>query len=549
MKYFAVTKRNIALILVAAIALFVFIVIQINGARFADPAAVVNVGKVAFPANTIQGLLQNVVLLLAIVCACLDPYVGYLVGSLMAIGSMLATAMTAILGRNPFVIPGFAMALLTLIVINVIGYLLRRAQKNSVTDLMTGLMNQRGFLYKLEPLVKRKKGSVVYYLLNNYRAINDEYGHEIGDKILKEIGKKMQNTLGKDGDVFRIGGAVFAFIIKDGIDPVKKTAEVIDNLRNKTEVKIEGQLIEYYAESNAGVLPLNSSIKSKDQAVKYADIALINACSLGMNKYAEYDESMSQEAIEEKKTEQMIINALDKGLFYLMYQPQYFVDGKKIRGFEALIRLKDEEGKVVSPGVFIPVAEKSNLIFDIDEYVLNYVSKEFAEVVKEHEDIRVSVNISANGFCRDNFVDKVKRILDENNFPYKNLEIEITEYSMSKSVETTRRNIDALHELGIYIALDDFGTGYTTLAKLLELKANVLKIDKSIVDTIENTDVNRKFVNTIGDMGHLLNCEVLLEGVETDSQLEYIKGMACDCVQGFVWGRPISFEEAVAKLH
>lgn len=551
MKKARISKKQIAMVLVTALAIIIFLFIQINSSKHVIPGEMVPLGKIMIPMNSIQGLLQNIILMSSICLACLDCNKGFAIGVTITGASMLSTIIQVVVGKNHHVLPGFAMCILTIAVMCVISYLLRIAQRNSVTDIMTGLKNQRGFLYTLEPMIGKKKNAIAYYLLNNYRAINDEYGHEAGDRILKVVGKKMQSVIGKDGEVFRIGGAVFSIIYKEGVDAEAKTKEIVDVLSEKTVVAVEGveKPVEYFAESNAGVVYLNDRITSKDQAVKCADVAVMNATQRGMNIVALYDETMSLEEIEIKKTEQLINKGLKEEKFFFVYQPQYFVKDKKIRGFEALIRLEGDDGETVSPAKFIPVAERSTLVNDIDKYVLRYVAREFADIVKEYSDIRVSVNISANGFGSEGFVDTVKSIMEECKFPYENLEIEITEYSMSKNQEVTKRNIEELHKLGVYIALDDFGTGYTTLAKLLELKANVLKIDKSIVDTIENTDVNRKFVNTIGDMGHLLNCEVLLEGVETDSQLEYIKGMACDCVQGFVWGRPISFEEAIAKLH
>lgn len=548
MKIGRVSKKHIALIIITIVAILMFFFIQINGVKSNGPESIVKIGNIVFPLNTIQGLLQNIVLLGCICCSCLDCNKGFAIGMTITIVSFLATLLQVVLGNNAYVLPGLAMCILTIIVMNVISYLLRIAQRNSITDIMTGLKNQRGFLYTLQPMIGRKKGAIAYLLLNNYRAINDEFGHEIGDKILKVVGKKIQDKLGEDGEVYRNNGAVFSILFKEGVNAEKSIEEIIELLSDEIRVTVDDMSIKYYGECNAGVMYFDETATSKDKVTKCADVALMNACKMGMNKYAVYNESMSQEEIEDKKIEQMIKDALKNELFYLVYQPQYFVEGKKIRGFEALIRLRDEEGNVVSPGKFIPVAEKNTLIYNIDEYVLKYVAKEFAPIAREHSDIRISVNISANGFAREEFVPKVKKILDEYDFPYGSLEIEITEYSMSKAPAITMKNIEDLHELGIFIALDDFGTGYTTLAKLVELKANVLKIDKSIVDMIECTEVHRKFVKNIGDMGHLLDCEVLLEGVETDDQVEFIKEMKCDCIQGFVWGRPISFEEALTKL-
>ncbi len=310
----------------------------------------------------------------------------------------------------------------------------------------------------------------------------------------------------------------------------------------------EGIHLDCYIEGNAGIAHFPKDAKDSNILFKCADVALMTSLKNGSNTIAVFDEKMLSKMNSDKEVEQLIKRAYDEKYFYLEYQPQYSVSDKRLRGFESLIRMKLPDGRRISPAEFIPVAEKSNLIFSIDEYVLDFVTKEFSKVVEEaKEKITISVNISANGISRPEFVSIVENCLKKNNFKAENLEVEITEYSFDDSQEQTIKNINKLKEMGVQVALDDFGTGYASLGRLMNLSVDLLKIDKSLVDNIEKGEVNRDFINSIGSLGHLIDCKVILEGVETDSQVEYIKKLDCDYIQGYVWGKPMSFENA-AKL-
>ena len=207
--------------------------------------------------------------------------------------------------------------------------------------------------------------------------------------------------------------------------------------------------------------------------------------------------------------------------------------------------LKKPDLTIVSPNNFIPAAEKTTLIMKIDDYVLKTAMKEFKPVLENKEnDYVISINISAKTMGSADFTTRLKRIIDEVQFPPENLELEITEYSFAESMETTISNINKLREMGIHIALDDFGTGYTSIKQLMKLPINLLKIDKSLIDDIETDQNMRDMVDSVIYMGHIMNCEVISEGVEKESQLDILREHKCDFIQGFVWGKPIDFEDA-----
>ena len=520
--------------------------ISILGSSHVGGPQIVRIGDAVIPLSSIMGVLQTFSLMLLIIMGCVDCVVGarlaYFVGGYMFVSSIIGMIRT----RNLEPLPGLFNCIMALIAIILIGHLMRKARMKSITDYATGTLNNIGFLEYLTKKIKDKKqGSLVYYQINNFRAINDDYGHDTGDKVLKITAARMNKVIGKDGVVGRIGGSEFAILIDGRKDANELIGKMFDSLNEKMIIDNGEFHLDCYIESNAGIACFPKDSNDVTTLFKCADLALMQSMKNGGNQICVFDENMQSRMHYEKEIEQLIKKASDEKYFYLEYQPQFSISDKSLRGFEALIRMKLPDGRKISPGEFIPVAEKSNLIFSIDEFVLDFVTREFAKVINESkEKVTISVNISANGISRPEFVSIVETSLRKNNFKAENLEIEITEYSFEESQEQTVKNIKKLKEMGVQVALDDFGTGYASLARLMNLSVDLLKVDKSLVDNVEKGEVNRDFIKSIGSMGHLLDCKVILEGVETDSQLEFIKNLDCYYVQGYVWGKPMSYKNA-----
>lgn len=264
------------------------------------------------------------------------------------------------------------------------------------------------------------------------------------------------------------------------------------------------------------------------------------------NRICFFDKNMENESLRQMELERIIKESIDNDYFYLVYQPQYRLNDKHLRGFESLIRLKTPDGKFVSPGEFIPVAEKTELILKIDDYVIRRALREMKEPIEAsgcHS--IVSINVSAKNIASPGFAEKVKTMIEEAQFPPQCFEIEITEYCLLRSLEVTIDNIQKLKNIGVQIALDDFGTGYTSLSYLAKLPVDLLKIDKSLIDDIELNNKSSEFANAVISMGHLMGCEVIAEGVETENQLSLLNSQDCDLVQGFVWSKPLEYSAAV----
>lgn len=500
-------------------------------------------GKI--PINSINGTIQTFSFTFALLLPCLDGKAGMKTGAILSSVYTLLTLMSLIKLHNPLAIPGVINGIFTTAVIIIVGSLFRNIEKKTVTDLLTNLLNLRGFFGIMDKKLKDKKPFYLAIIqINNFRNINDEYGHSVGDAAIKISGERIKEVVGVKGEVSRITGAEFAVIINGDYEAESVVRDCVKKIGERMEISVENLSVNCYLEAIAGISEYPKDATDKDELVKWADIAQMHAEESDGN-VSKFNDEMYRDLLHREEIEQLIKEALNQDYFYFVYQPQYSIEDKKLRGFESLIRMKLPDGRVISPAEFIPVAEMSNLIYQIDEYAIERALKEFAPYVNGKEKFIISVNISANGFAREEFVPFVEKMLEKYNFPSECLEIEITEYSFAVSQEQTLNSVRGLKEKNIQIALDDFGTGYTSLSQLMNLSANLLKVDKSLVDDIAKSELNSDFVKSIGSMGHLLNCEVVLEGVESEEQVNVIKKLNCDYIQGYVWSKPVSYEEAI----
>lgn len=465
--------------------------------------------------------------------------------SIVLMGASMLMVARAIFGMHHMnALPGFFNSILYMITLLIVARFNKIKEIESITDVLTGVLNRRG-IYKhlLERTENDTPFSVMYITLDNYKVINDNYGHAYGDELLRKVSRRMSKKLGDNGAISRFGGAEFVVTINGNLNAEEVSNEILNVIREKATLVVDKAKVECYLTCYAGLCTYPKDARDYETLLTYADIAMAEAKSNQNKEVFVFNEEMATAMTRQIEIQKLIKEGLEKDYFYLVYQPQYHLDGKKLRGFESLLRLKTPGGKFVSPGEFIPVAEKDDLILQIDDYVLRRAMREFKEIV-ENTDLTISVNVSAKNICNLDFIDKIKLILEETEFPAKNLEIEITEYCMVDSMNTTISIIEQLRAMEIQVALDDFGTGYTSLNYVAKLPINLLKIDKSLVDDIVNDNTSREFVHTVISMGHLMDCEVISEGVEDEKQLEYLKQDGCDFVQGYVWGKPLDYEVA-----
>lgn len=491
---------------------------------------------------------------LALVCnwmVCVERKKGTLLSHLALTIILARTVVGCFVIGNYGAIPGMVIIVLTFVTTTIISSVLLKLEQDSVTDLITGLMNRRGLVKELEYNNTLKgKYYMMFVRVKKIKMINDNLGYEYGDEALRTISQRIIKAAGKGALVSKLDGTEFAIALPEDTDIEAKAAEILDTICEKISFRHGGITANYYLSAYAGIASFPDDAEDTLQLVKNADIAMGHALNNERERIVFFDPKID-EVHKREETEVLIKEALENNYFFLVYQPQFATEDKTLRGFETLIRMKLPDGKFVSPGEFIPVAEKTDLICDIDNYVLRRALKEFKDVVlNTGSNLTISVNISAKDISREGFAKRTNDVIREIGFPPECLEIEITEYSLSDSINNTLENITELKKDGIKLALDDFGTGYTSLAQILDLPFDLLKIDKSLIDTLENDEKSQDFISLVIYMGHVMKSEVISEGVESMTQLEMLRDKSCDFIQGYVWSKPLPYEEAVAlALH
>lgn len=427
-----------------------------------------------------------------------------------------------------------------------------RMRDQAVTDRLTGISNRFATGELMKYLIQKKEHfAFVVIKFNNFNDINNTLGQQAGDKALVQIADRLtkivesESTGTKDFIATRKGND-FLLVIRD-FESEENIRDTIDIYAQALTEKFIVEDVDFVLSTSIGysVYPTDAT---EDQTIfDYAYVAMTQAKKSGYpgticrfsKKLLDNDHSV--------EIERTIRHALDNdGVFYNL-QPQFDMN-HKLRGFEALARIRDEQGDVVSPVVFIPVAEKTGLVDKIDQKVLFDASKFMGEVVrKTHSNVVLSVNASVRHLLRSGFVDEIKAALKESGLPANQLEIEITESILIESVEKAIKCIKQISALGVRIAIDDFGTGYSSLSYLNSFPADLIKVDRSFIITMNSSETSKQFVAAIIALGHVMNYKVIAEGVENQEQLDTLNQIGCDLIQGFVWGRPMDPEEA-AKL-
>lgn len=447
--------------------------------------------------------------------------------------------------------PGLVIAFLTLIYQFIINQYLHSQLKDremlkkiATTDSLTNLINRYGFEEVIEDLLKKNQPFYLMFLdLDNFKYVNDTLGHEAGDEVLQKVASYWNNISSyKYHTLCRLGGDEFALIVKtsklQAIETIKKEVLEVSNLDDLLLKNIS---------VSVGIVNCPKDAKDRKTLLSYADSAMYRAKANGKNQVQFFNKEIHDETVKEYETRLRIVNAIKENRFEMLYQPQ-FHSNENIYGFESLIRLK-VDGEYISTQYFIDVAEKNNLIFDIDRFVIDKVTKDWSKTVRgSGKDLIVSVNVSGKHLIAPGFLEEVIGTLAKNSFPPKNLCIEITEGAFVKSVVLAKEVINKLKLTGIKIALDDFGTKYSSLKYLQEFTTNHLKIEKSFTDTIKMDSSDNNIVNIIINIAHTLGCEVIAEGVETEDQLTYLRKHGCDIIQGYYYSEPLPFKNAVTRI-
>lgn len=529
--------------LVLSFFMFMLFIILIN-AKF----PVIRISGREFDAPSLSGVFTVLMIMICLQIMNINKIHGFAIAMALCIIELLSVTYAFIAKGNMGSLAGIAMMLggtgLLIMQHNHISQIERnreRMRQLSVTDPLTGLMNRRGIIDVINQNISKNIPFTLLYLdLDNFKNINDSMGHAYGDRILCEAAKRWLSVLGEGCSLGRTGGDEFVVVLCNRTQ--NEVLEIAQNCLNSLEERIVVGEVIYYASASIGAARFPEDGTDSDSLLRYADTAMYKAKSGGKNQLCLFDHFMFMEIKADMDLETEMRNALQNDGFYLVFQPQFSAGTKVLRGYETLLRMKSRSGEPVSPATFIPIAEKSGLILDIDRWVLRNAVETFVKKITD-DTLVLSVNISAKHITALDFADDVAQILKETGFPPARLEIEVTESCFISSVDTAIASLSKLKALGIQIALDDFGTGYASLSYLSRLPIDLVKIDKSFIDKLNDEDNRGDFVKAIISIGHMFNCHVIAEGVELDSQLDTLRGLGCDYIQGYLWGKPQRLEE------
>ena len=417
------------------------------------------------------------------------------------------------------------------------------------SDILTGLNNRLSIFKIIDKAVEYEKGNditaIMFLDMDNFKDINDTYGHDAGDKVLKAIGEKLKKYQSDKISIGRFGGDEFLVVVKNQKD-TRDIIELVEKIQDvfAEEIFIDNNMLLVTVSIGISIFPHNG--KSRADLVKKADLALYKAKDAGRNTYVFYEDVMN-ESLEEKMILQSAIKkAVKANEFFLNYQPCVDANTHKVVGFEALIRWISSEHGYVSPYKLITNAEEIGLIVEIGEWVLREACI-FARKINESrkDKLKISVNISALHLMHNEFYQRTMKIVEETGVSPELICLEMTETILMESIEKGITVIEKLKEQGFGIALDDFGTGYSSLSYFKELPVTVLKIDKSFIDNITSSIYEQKLIGAITNIAHYRDVEVVAEGVEESGQLEILQKCGCDTIQGYLFSRPLSESDTV----
>lgn len=408
-------------------------------------------------------------------------------------------------------------------------------------DSLTGLKNRWSFLHEArkihEASLSTRRTYAVHYLdLDHFKQANDSLGHSIGDDLLREAARRMRYATGGEALIARMGGDEFA-ILQSGVgnpEEANRSGQAIINAFRDPFVLAEQKLS---VAASIGTALFPSDDDDLDGLVKKADTALYWVKRTERGTHACYFAEMESDLLHRKRVEEQIRQALECDRLELHFQPQVSLMSGRVSGFEALVRMRDSDGNLIPPDEFIPIAEESDLICDIGDWVLRR-AVEVASTWPGH--LSVAVNISPPQFGREGFLRTISDTLQQFDFDPYRLEIEITEGLMFEDTERNSEILKEIGELGVSLSMDDFGTGYSSLSYLWRLPIDKIKIDRTFMrmsgDEVMNTSV---ILRTIIELAHRLDMTVVAEGVETVEQVCMMRSLNCDFIQGYFYSRPI----------
>ncbi|EGO63850.1 EAL domain-containing protein [Acetonema longum] len=426
----------------------------------------------------------------------------------------------------------------------------RAIRRMAYCDALTGLPNRQYLQERLAAELEKAQrgeasGAILFVDIDDLKMINDTMGHSYGDSVIIKAGAYLFAETSKNSIVSRIGGDEFIVLIPDASNR-EKVGQIAENMVKLLSRDYDIGASRNHMSASIGIALYPMHGATSDDLLKNADLALYAAKDSGKNTWRFYEPELQTAAYEKMMLKRGLREAIERGEFLLHYQPLVEAGSGELISFEALLRWTGPERETIPPGRFIPLAEESDVIISIGQWVLRQACR-FARrlTVAGKGHIRVSVNVSPRQLIADDFVAMVSQAVVDAGINPDQLEIEITENALIPSLGDSIEKLGQLRAIGVHLTLDDFGTGYSSLTYLRNLPVSRLKIDKSFIDQIVSDQVQMEFIHSIVNMAHVLGLTVVGEGVESQEQLNRLVACQCDFVQGYLISRPMPEKDAM----
>ena len=415
-------------------------------------------------------------------------------------------------------------------------------------DSLTDLPGREVFLVAIQRTLNNQKANpviVAFLDIDRFQIINKSLGHFAGDRVLIVIAKRLRKMLGEHGQIARVGGDEFAVLFHNISQP--EVRAFLDEMRStlssplmlgKHRLSITASVGLAITQANYGQTP--------EELLRDAHTAMYRAKALKEAQFQVFSNDMREEAVARLDLESDLLKALEDSEFSLFYQPIIHLETGKISGFEALIRWRQEKRGLISPDDFIPVVEETGMIIPLGEWILKTACQQIQLWNEQFPEwsLKMNVNLSRRQFDQTDLVMQIESILSQLKLPGKHLQLEITESMIMRDVEAAHELMLRLKSLGIQLAIDDFGTGYSSLSYLHRFPTDTLKIDRSFVSSMENSDEDHDIVGTIISLGQKLSMKLVAEGIDSVEQLRLLKSAGCHYGQGYFFAKPLSAEDA-----
>lgn len=412
-------------------------------------------------------------------------------------------------------------------------------------DFLTGLYNRMKCESDLKKIIKQSikdgvKGALMFIDLDDFKHINDGLGHQYGDVLLQQIAAGLQSIVGLRGKCYRMGGDEFvAIVMPDMFSELERIANKVKDMFNKPWYLME---TEYFCTMSMGIAVFPDDSKDVHEIIRLADIAMYESKKNGKNGYTFYDSCSKLNTARRLDIENSMRQAVTSGIeeFVVFYQPVVDVRTSECSSCEALVRWDSKALGFMGPGDFIPLAEYLGLITSIGDYVLEEACRQ-CRYWNEHgiPDFHINVNLSVVQLLQKDVAETVARILKKTGVNPKNIVLEITESFAINDMDRVLDIIKGIKKLGPRIALDDFGTGYSSLNYIKQLPLDIIKVDKTFIDDIVEDEYAQAFIKLIVELSDTIDTDIIVEGVENEAQLNILKELGVDYIQGFYYGKPV----------